>query len=150
IARGLFSLPAGTKRERADRSQDERRIAKTPWKDWSAMPWGDIVPGAQTERRSGAWPVRGLLGGKDPTGRFASTPILSAPDPRRSAHGLRQRNHFPAGPRAQSLERGQRCTVAEEAHGAVGEGEVGAARMAAAKGATPILQRGKVSHGRHP
>ncbi len=30
----------------------------------------DIVPGAQTERRGGAGPVRGLLGGKDPTGRF--------------------------------------------------------------------------------
>jgi hypothetical protein len=28
----------------------------------------DIVPGAQTERRGGAGPVRGLLGGKDPTG----------------------------------------------------------------------------------
>jgi hypothetical protein len=30
----------------------------------------DIVPGAQTERRGGAGPVGGLLGGKDPTGRF--------------------------------------------------------------------------------
>jgi hypothetical protein len=28
-------------------------------------------PGAQTERRGGAGPVGGLLGGKDPTGRFA-------------------------------------------------------------------------------
>jgi hypothetical protein len=27
-------------------------------------------PGAQTERRGGAGPVRGLLGGKDLTGRF--------------------------------------------------------------------------------
>ena len=27
-------------------------------------------PSAQTERRGGAGPVRGLLGGKDPTGRF--------------------------------------------------------------------------------
>ena len=27
---------------------------------------------AQTERRGGAGPVGGLLGGKDPTGRFAS------------------------------------------------------------------------------
>ena len=26
--------------------------------------------GAQTERRGGAGPVRGLLGGKDPTGRL--------------------------------------------------------------------------------
>jgi hypothetical protein len=27
-------------------------------------------PGAQTERRGGAGPVGGLLGGKGPTGRF--------------------------------------------------------------------------------
>jgi hypothetical protein len=30
-------------------------------------------PGAQTERRGGAGPVRGLLGGKDLTGRFSSS-----------------------------------------------------------------------------
>jgi hypothetical protein len=35
----------------------------------------DIVPGAQTERRGGAGPVGGLLGGKDPTGRFSTTKI---------------------------------------------------------------------------
>jgi hypothetical protein len=29
--------------------------------------------GAQTERRGGAGPVGGLLGGKDPTGRFVFT-----------------------------------------------------------------------------
>ena len=28
-------------------------------------------PGAQTERRGGAGPVGGLLGGKDPTGRLS-------------------------------------------------------------------------------
>jgi len=28
------------------------------------------LPGAQTERRAGAGPVGGLLGGKDATGRF--------------------------------------------------------------------------------
>src|SRR5262245_2947899 len=37
------------------------------------MVWRDIAPGAQTERRGGAGPVRGLLGGKDPTGRFVRT-----------------------------------------------------------------------------
>jgi hypothetical protein len=31
-------------------------------------------PGAQTERRGGAGPVRGLLGGKDLTGRLAFEP----------------------------------------------------------------------------
>src|SRR5262249_55688588 len=49
-----------------------------------------IVPGAQTERRGGAGPVRGLLGGKDPTGRFSSPliPLASGPTPlRRTAHG---------------------------------------------------------------
>ena len=30
----------------------------------------DNAAGAQTERRGGAGPVRGLLGGKGPTGRF--------------------------------------------------------------------------------
>src|SRR5262245_61964319 len=60
-----------TKRERADRSQDDRRMAETPWEAWSAIQWRDIAAGAQTERRSGAGPVRGLLAGKDPTGRFS-------------------------------------------------------------------------------
>jgi hypothetical protein len=32
----------------------------------------DNAAGAQTERRGGAGPVGGLLGGKDPTGRFRS------------------------------------------------------------------------------
>src|SRR5262249_16476476 len=32
---------------------------------------GDIVSGAQTERRGGARPGGGLLGGRDPTGRFS-------------------------------------------------------------------------------
>ena len=36
----------------------------------SALQWRDIVPGAQTERRGGAGPVRGLLGGKGLTGRL--------------------------------------------------------------------------------
>jgi hypothetical protein len=31
---------------------------------------GGDPSGAQTERRGGAGPVGGLLGGKDPTGRF--------------------------------------------------------------------------------
>src|SRR5262249_8014988 len=39
---------------------------------WSAGHWRDIVPSAQTERRGGAGPVGGLLGGKDPTGRFSA------------------------------------------------------------------------------
>jgi hypothetical protein len=46
-----------------------------------------ITHGAQTERRGGAGPVRGLLGGKDRTGRFSSSssvrvPIFEAPNGR--------------------------------------------------------------------
>jgi hypothetical protein len=33
----------------------------------------DNASGAQTERRADAGPVGGLLGGKDPTGRFLSS-----------------------------------------------------------------------------
>src|SRR5436305_7028715 len=46
-------------------------MVRSPFPGWSAIQWRDIVPGAQTERRGGAGPVRGLLGGKDPTGRFS-------------------------------------------------------------------------------
>jgi hypothetical protein len=37
----------------------------------SALPEKDNAPGAQTERWGGAGPFGGLLGGKDPTGRFS-------------------------------------------------------------------------------
>jgi hypothetical protein len=36
----------------------------------------DIAAGAQTERRGGAGPVGGLLGGKDLTGRFLGDSLL--------------------------------------------------------------------------
>src|SRR6266540_5461292 len=45
-------------------------MVRSPFRGWSAIQWKDIDPGAQTERRGGAGPVRGLLGGKDLTGRF--------------------------------------------------------------------------------
>jgi hypothetical protein len=38
-------------------------------------------PGAQTERRGGAGPVRGLLGSKDPTGRSPHSPSRSQVGP---------------------------------------------------------------------
>src|SRR2546423_14867028 len=66
VGRGPFSAPDGAKRERVDRSPDNRLMAKTPRKDCSAIEWRDIVPDAQSERRGGAGPVGGLLGGKDP------------------------------------------------------------------------------------
>src|SRR5262249_35742328 len=49
-----------------------------------------VVPGAQTERRGGAGPAGGSLGGKDPSGRLSSPsiPLASGPAPlRRTAHG---------------------------------------------------------------
>src|SRR3954462_2893568 len=42
----------------------------SPFPGWSAIQWRDIAAGAQTERRGGARPVGGLLGGKDTTSRF--------------------------------------------------------------------------------
>ena len=45
-------------------------MAKTPWEDWSAIRMERHRSRAQTERRGGAGPVRGLLGGKDLTGRL--------------------------------------------------------------------------------
>src|SRR5262249_13118905 len=60
------------------------------------------------------------------------------------------RNDLSAVSRAQRLEGLQRDALAHEAHVAVGEGEVGPARMAAAEGAHPILQRATISPVRHP
>src|SRR5262245_23141150 len=112
---------------------------------------GSMGTAALPARRPSAGPVRGLLGGKDLTGRlfFSFNPsrfwtYAAAP------HGSRQRDHFAAGARAQGLERWQWRPLAQEAHGAVGEGKVCASRMAAAEGAGPILQRGEISPGRHP
>ena len=56
VGRCPFSVPDGTKRERADRSQDDRRMAKTPWEDWSAIQWRDIVPARRPS--AGAVPGR--------------------------------------------------------------------------------------------
>jgi hypothetical protein len=111
------------------------------------------IPGAQTERRGGAGPVRGLLGGKDLTGRLvlviSQWSVVRSKERLPADNCLRptdlseitSRNYFPASTRAQGLQHSKRYAVAHEAHGAVGEGEVGAARMAAAEGADPILHR---------
>src|SRR3954466_2265962 len=52
-------------------------MVRSTFPDWSAIEWRRHLPGAQTERRGGAGPVGGLLGGKDPTGRFFSTSARS-------------------------------------------------------------------------
>src|SRR5262245_36391575 len=41
---------------------------------WPAVQWKDIVASAQTERRGGAGPVRGLLGGKASPAAFVRVP----------------------------------------------------------------------------
>ena len=56
VGRCPFSMPDGTKRERVDRSQDDIRIARTPWEDWSAIQWRDIVPARRPS--AGAVPGR--------------------------------------------------------------------------------------------
>jgi hypothetical protein len=68
-------------------------------------------PGAQTERRGGAGPVRGLLGGKDLTGRlgfllfmwdgFASRPALPDGSQNRPTSEIAGRDDFATGPRDQ-------------------------------------------------
>src|SRR5262249_45743925 len=55
-----------------------------------------------------------------------------------------------AGAGAQRLERLQRCAFAQELHGAIGESEVGAARMTASEGAEPVEHRGQISPERPP
>src|SRR5262245_7762116 len=104
---------------------------------------GDSASGAQTERRGGAGPVRGLLGGKGPTGRFdlplrsqessftavtrgSALFFLKGSDdrtlPTAPSSVITGRDHLPAAARAQGLERCQRSALAQKAHGAVGEG----------------------------
>src|SRR5262245_31481026 len=48
-------------------------MIRSPFPGWSEVGWGRHLPGAQTGRRGGAGPAGGLLGGKDPTGRFTTT-----------------------------------------------------------------------------
>src|SRR5437763_2064746 len=48
----------------------------------SALRWSDIDPGAQTERRGGAGPAGGLLGGKHPAGRLSDRRVMRASCPR--------------------------------------------------------------------
>src|SRR5262249_47862461 len=81
------------------------------------------LSGAQTERRGGAGPVRGLLGRKDVTGRLVSSSVVRRQSPgavipadsrqreslvipvrddlAAAPHGSRQRDHFPTAARAQ-------------------------------------------------
>ena len=85
---------------------------------WSAIQWQGIAGGAQTERRGGAGPVGGLLGGKDPTGRFLSSinlyqsaPSISPPEGVTAAHqvsplmlGAKERTLPSARPTTMPLE----------------------------------------------
>jgi len=63
---------------RVNESSKERNHMEISFAGWSALGYNgsDNASGAQTERRGGAGPVGGLLGGKDPTGRFCQFSIL--------------------------------------------------------------------------
>src|SRR5436190_24344522 len=80
----MRTIPAG----KAARSVSKNRaiIENSPDEQWPVAQ-GDfagglrynenvIAVGAQTVRRGDAWPVRGLLGGKDLTGRFLGSDQL--------------------------------------------------------------------------
>src|SRR5262245_8462123 len=77
------------------------------------------LPGAQTERRGGAGPAGGLLGGKAPPAALLSGPWLVTP-----TDGSRDRDDFPAGPCRQAGEDANIHVGFQEMHGAVGEGRV--------------------------
>src|SRR5262245_5448560 len=65
---GPLPAPDGARRVRANHRQDGRRMGRLLAR--TGLRLDDDGPlGAQTERRGGAGPVGGLLGGKDPTGR---------------------------------------------------------------------------------
>src|SRR5262245_17686511 len=54
-------------------------MVRTPFPGWSAIEWCDSASGAQTERRGGAGPAGGLLGGKDPAGRLVFSALVRGP-----------------------------------------------------------------------
>src|SRR5262249_46807990 len=78
-SRGRNGRPAGPGTRRVpgclepritDRKTEVIHIAKPPGANGLRYNAKVITSGAQTERRGDAGPVRGLLGGKDRTGRF--------------------------------------------------------------------------------
>src|SRR5262245_51168079 len=66
LALGSTRLSSSSSCGRNDRAD----MVRPPLESRSAAQEEDIAAGAQTERQGGAGPVRGLLGGKDPIGRF--------------------------------------------------------------------------------
>src|SRR5262245_39698803 len=60
----------GVRAERRYCSQRWNDMGSSPFPGWSVIEWERHRGRAQTERRGGAGPVRGLLGGKDLTGRL--------------------------------------------------------------------------------
>src|SRR5262245_58525949 len=69
----IVSMAAGTRRSSRHSTESRQALGR----EWNNMAYllskggllydgSDIATGAQTERRGGAGPVRGLLGGKDP------------------------------------------------------------------------------------
>ena len=90
----------------------------------------------------------GLLGGKDPTGRFCLLLQSSSFQTHVGApHGSRQRDHFPTGPRAQGPQRNQGQAVRQKPDRAIGHGEVSSARMLAAKRIDSFIRLGRRAGG---
>ena len=58
--------PARCEADRKFFNQSWNDMVSSPFRDLFAIQGLGIVPSAQTERRGGAGPVRGLLGGKGP------------------------------------------------------------------------------------
>ena len=83
-------------------------------------------PGAQTERRGDAGPVRDLLGGK-----AAPADFIHGGDKSRRSYTLRQVGHLAAVAGTQRLKQRQRRAVAQKLHRAVRKREVGAMHVAA-------------------
>ena len=110
----------------------------------------DIVPGAQTERRGGAGPVGGLLGGKDPTGRFASysNRLSSRSDAVSRNHGSATTSPPARVLRAWSVGSGVLSLRKRTEPSA--KAKLAPPGWPLPKAATRFVQRGEISAGRHP
>src|SRR4029079_14049544 len=105
-----------------------------------------IALGAQTERRGDAGPVSVLLRGWDsPAAFFCRSPLR--PNSRSNAC-LRCLGYLVARACTLVLQLFKRKVIRDESYGAVGQGEVGAVRMAAAERARSILKRREIATAR--
>src|SRR5262249_13564228 len=92
----------------------------------------------------------GLLGGGHAPVTFLSVLARSSQWKRAVIYQSRHVDYFPAGACAKRLQGGPIRLFAQEAHGAIGKGEVRSARMTAAVGADAIEDLSFAAAGRHP